>query len=251
MAKKTSISLNTLDTRAPKSWDKEKTKGKTHALLEELSELQNLLFAEAKHSLLILIQGMDASGKDGVIRDIFSCVNPMGIQVKSWKAPTDEEKAHDFLWRIHAHCPAKGMLQIHNRSHYEDVLVTRVHGWINDQTAQKRMLAINQFESMLKEHNNTTILKFYLHVSHEEQISRLKERMEIPEKMWKYNANDLTESERWPEYMRYYEEVFATCQTIPWNIIPSDQNWYKNFLIADKVVSTLKGFKMKFPGMKK
>ena len=249
---KNKLILSQIDTRAPKSWDKEKTKNKTKALLEELNQLQNLLFAEGKHALLVIIQGMDASGKDGIIRDVFTSVNPMGVNVKSWKAPTTEELAHDFLWRIHQHTPAKGMIHIHNRSHYEDVLVTRVHHWIDEATAKKRMNAINQFEHILKENNHTTILKFYLHVSHDEQLSRLKERMEIQEKMWKYNENDLKESELWDTYMSYYEECFSSCQSsAPWHIIPADQNWYKNYLIAEKLVSTLKSFKMKYPGFKK
>jgi PPK2 family polyphosphate:nucleotide phosphotransferase len=251
MAKQNNILLSQLDTRAPKGLDKEKTKQKMHAMLGEINGLQNLLFAENKHSLLVIIQGMDASGKDGVIRDIFSYMNPMGIQVKSWKAPTDEEKSHDFLWRIHQHCPAKGMIQIHNRSHYEDVLITRVYEWIDDRTAMARMKAINQFESLLQEHNQTTILKFYLHISHDEQQERLKERMQIPEKMWKYNADDLKESEKWDIYMKYYEDIFNQCNQYPWQIIPADQNWYKNYLIAEKLLATLKSFKMKFPGLKK
>ncbi|TXI80884.1 MAG: polyphosphate kinase [Crocinitomicaceae bacterium] len=248
---KKNITLSGLDSRAPKNWDEEKTKLKTKALLEELNQLQNLLYAEGKHSLLVLIQGMDASGKDGAIKDIFTSVNPMGVSVKSWKVPTTEEAAHDFLWRIHKHTPAKGMIAIHNRSHYEDVLVTRVHQWIDDTTAKKRMTAINQFEHLLKENNNTTILKFYLHVSQEEQLSRLKERMEIPEKMWKYNENDIKESALWDTYMKYYEHCFEQCNSTAWHIIPADQNWYKNYLIAETLVRTLKSFKMKFPGMKK
>jgi PPK2 family polyphosphate:nucleotide phosphotransferase len=245
------IILSQCDTRAPKSLDKEKTKNKTKALLEELDGLQNLLFAEAKHSLLVIIQGMDASGKDGLIKDVFTFMNPMGVQVKSWKAPTPEELSHDFLWRIHQHTPAKGMIQIHNRSHYEDILITRVHNWCDDTTAKKRMKAINNFESLITENNDTTILKFYLNISHEEQVARLKERMEIQEKMWKYNENDLKESELWPTYMKYYQEAFDNCNSIPWNIIPADQNWFKNYLIAEKLVSTLKSFKMKYPGLKK
>ncbi len=245
------VVLSNMDTRAPKSLDKEKTKSKTKALLEELDGLQNLLFAEAKHSILVLIQGMDASGKDGLIKDVFTHMNPMGVQVKSWKAPTPEELSHDFLWRIHKHTPAKGMIQIHNRSHYEDILVTRVHKWINDDTAQKRIKAINNFEELLIENNQTTILKFYLHISHEEQKQRLEERMHIQEKMWKYNENDLKESALWDTYRFYYEAAINECNNVPWYIIPSDQNWYKNYLIAEKLVSTLKSFNMKFPGLKK
>ena len=243
--------LSTLSTRAAKNVDKDKTKNKTNELLQELEILQNVLYAESKHSLLVIIQGMDASGKDGLIKDVFTYVNPQGVQVKSWKAPTEEELAHDFLWRIHQHTPAKGMIQIHNRSHYEDILITRVHGWIDDATAKKRIQAINDFERMLSENANTTLLKLYLHISKEEQHQRLTERMEIPEKMWKYNANDLKESELWDSYMKYYQLAFDACNKTPWHIIPSDQNWYKNYLVAELLVNTLKSFNMKFPGMKK
>ena len=245
------IVLKKLATRAPKGLDKEKTKKLTKTMLEEIDNLQNLMYAENKHSLLVIIQGMDASGKDGLIKDVFTAVNPQGIMVKSWKAPTSEELAHDFLWRIHQYVPVKGMIYVHNRSHYEDVLITRVHGWIDELTAKKRFEAINHFESMLTANNNTTILKFYLHISHEEQLLRLEERMQIPEKMWKYNENDLKESELWDTYMNYYEDAFVNCNRIPWHIIPADQNWYKNYLVAKKISETLKSFKMNFPGLKK
>ncbi|MBL7764945.1 MAG: polyphosphate kinase [Chitinophagaceae bacterium] len=245
------ITLSKIDTRAPKGLDKEKTKHKTNAILSQLEELQNLLFAEGKHSLLVIIQGMDASGKDGLIKDVFTSMNPMGVQVKSWKAPTAEELSHDFLWRIHQHTPSKGMIQIHNRSHYEDVLITRVHQWIDDKTAKKRFAAINQFEQLLTEHNHTTVLKFYLHISREEQLQRLNERMQVKEKMWKYNENDLKESELWDDYMKYSDQAFNNCNEVPWHIIPSDQNWYKNYLVANTILETLQSFNMKFPGMKK
>lgn len=251
MAVTSNISLSKIDTRAPKSLDKDKIKAKTRAITQELSDLQNMLYAESKHSLLILIQGMDAAGKDGLVRDVFTTMNPMGIQVKSWKAPTAEELSHDFLWRIHQHTPAKGMIQIHNRSHYEDILITRVHNMIDDSIAKKRIKAINNFEELLAEHNNTTTLKFYLHISPEEQQLRLNERMQVPEKMWKYNANDIEESKFWKVYMKYYEECFAHCNKVAWNIIPADQNWYKSYLVAQKVHETLLNFKMQFPGLKK
>src|SRR6185295_10058263 len=156
------ISLKDIDTRAPKQLDKEKTKKETGEILEELDELQNLLYAESKHSLLIIIQAMDAGGKDGVIRNVFGKLNPQGVTVKSFKTPTAEELAHDFLWRVHSHVPGKGMIQIFNRSHYEDIVITRVHKWCDDKTAKKRMKAINNFEQLLQEHNNTRVLKFYL-----------------------------------------------------------------------------------------
>ena len=169
----------------------------------------------------------------------------------SFKEPTQEELSHDFLWRVHQHAPAKGMIHIFNRSHYEEVLVTRVHGLVDDSTARKAMKAINDFEQLLTEHNNTHILKFYLHISHEEQQKRLEERIEDPQKMWKYNANDFLESNLWNKYMKYYEEVFKHCSEIPWHIVPADQNWYKSWYVADVIRKTLKDLHMKFPGMKK
>ena len=245
------ISLKNIDTRAPKQLDKEKTKKETAEILAKLDELQNLLYAEAQHSLLVIIQGMDASGKDGVIRNVFGKLNPQGVEVKSFKVPTAEETAHDFLWRVHQHVPSKGIIQIFNRSHYEDVLVTRVHKWIDDQTARKRMEAINEFENLLQEHNNTAILKFFLHVSQEEQLKRLNERIRDPKKQWKYNENDFSESRLWDVYMAMYEDCFEYCDHIPWNIIPADQNWYKEYTIGTKVLETLKSLDMKYPGIKK
>lgn len=244
------LRLSETSTRAPKDFDKEKTKQKVAELTAELEDLQNLLFAEGKHSLLIVIQGLDASGKDGAIRNVFSHVNPMGVQVKSFKVPTAEELSHDFLWRVHQHVPAKGMMQIFNRSHYEDVLVTRVHGIIDDETAQARMKAINHFEKLITVHNNTTILKFYLHVSQKEQQERLNERLSDPTKQWKYNANDFSEAARWDDYMKAYEDCFENCSEIPWIIVPADQNWYKEFIIASTLVNTLKGFNMTYPSLK-
>jgi PPK2 family polyphosphate:nucleotide phosphotransferase len=245
------IQLSKIDTRAPKDMDKQATKEKTARLVDALDDLQNLLYAEGKHSLLVLIQGMDASGKDGVIRNVFGSMNPMGVEAKSWKAPTEEELAHDFLWRIHKHSPAKGMVQLFNRSHYEDILVTRVHNWCDDKTARKRMKAINDFEKMLQDHNNTHILKFYLHISKEEQKQRLDERMSDPAKMWKYNAKDYDESKLWDDYMRMYEECFENCNDPEWIIVPADQNWYKEYLVTVAVHTLLTNLNMQFPGLKK
>jgi PPK2 family polyphosphate:nucleotide phosphotransferase len=243
--------LADISTRAPKDFDKVTTKEKTALLLQELDELQNLLFAEAKHSVLVVIQGMDASGKDGAIKNVFGTLNPQGVAVKSYKAPTQEELSHDFLWRIHQHAPAKGMIQVFNRSHYEDVLITRVHKWCDDETAIKRFEAINQFETLLLEHNDTQILKFYLHVSQEKQQERLNERIDDPRKQWKYNANDFNEAKLWDDYMKMYEECFENCNKIPWIIIPADHNWYKEYFIADTLLQTLSSLKMKYPGLKK
>jgi PPK2 family polyphosphate:nucleotide phosphotransferase len=245
------IKLNDIDTRAPKGIKKEATKEALQAILAELDELQNLLFAENKHSILVVIQGMDASGKDGLIRDVFTTMNPQGVTVTSYKEPTPEELSHDFLWRIHKNAPAKRMIRIFNRSHYEDIIVTRVHGLIDDGTAKKRMEAINGFERLITTHNDTHILKFYLHVSQKEQLKRLEERLQEPRKMWKYNAVDFNESKLWDRYMEYYEDAFEYCSDIPWHIIPADQNWYKSYLIAHILQQVLKKLDMKYPGVKK
>jgi PPK2 family polyphosphate:nucleotide phosphotransferase len=245
------IKLKEISTRAPKELDKTQTKEKTKKILDELNELQNLLYAEHKHSILIVIQGMDGSGKDGVIRNVFGELNPQGVTVKSFKVPTEEEYAHDFLWRIHAAAPGKGMIQIFNRSHYEDILVTRVHKWCDDKTAGMRMKAINDFEELLQQHNDTHILKFYLHISVEEQQERLKERLQDPSKMWKYNEKDFDEAKLWDIYMNMYEECFENCNNVPWTIVPADQNWYKEYLIASQLYELLKNLNMRYPGLKK
>ena len=245
------IKLDKIDTRAPKEWDKKETKEATDKILLELDDLQNLLFAENKHSILIVIQGMDASGKDGLIRDVMGNMNPQGVMVKSYKAPTPEELSHDFLWRIHQHAPARGMIQIFNRSHYEDILITRVHKWCDDATAKKRMKAINDFEHLLQEHNNTHILKFYLHISREEQQLRLAERLRAPSKMWKYNEKDFEEAKLWNIYQEMFEDCFAHCDKPEWMIVPSDQNWYKEHLVAKALRDLLKGLDMQYPGIKK
>lgn len=236
-----------VSTRAPEELEKDKVKKERDLILQQLNELQNLLYAESKHSVLIVLQGMDAAGKDGLIRDVFTSMNPQGVQVKSFKAPTADELGHDFLWRVHHHTPAKGMIRIFNRSHYEDVLITRVHGWCDDQTAHARFEAINNFERLLVQHNNTTILKFYLHISAQEQQERLQERLHRPEKAWKYNKKDFDEALLWDRYMTMYEDVFAHCSDVPWHIIPSDQNWYKEYLVAKELSKALQGLNMQYP----
>jgi len=245
------IKLSNISTRAPKEFDKTTTKAELPALLEEVAELQNLLYASSTNSLLIVIQGMDASGKDGAIRNVFSSINPQGVVVYSYKVPTEEEAAHDFLWRIHKNAPRKGMISVFNRSHYEDILITRVHKWCDDETARRRIKAINDFEELLQEHNHTHILKFYLHISPEEQKERLEERLQDPAKMWKYNEKDFEEAKLWDIYMDMYEDCFNECKNPPWTIVPADQNWYKEFVIASALRDLLKGLDMQFPGLKK
>lgn len=245
------IVLSKISTRAPEELVKEEAKEKTANLVTELRELQNLLYAENKHSVLVVLQGMDGSGKDGVIRNVLGNMNPQGVTVTPFKAPTSVELSHDFLWRVHQHAPAKGMLQVFNRSHYEDILITRVKKWCDDSTAQKRMKAINNFEMLLQDHNNTHILKFYLHISPDEQHERLSERKKDPAKMWKYNENDFLEAKLWDEYMAMYEDCFEHCNNPPWIIVPADQNWYKENVIATHLNGLLKKLKMRYPSLKK
>ncbi len=241
--------LSEISTKAPDQFDKKETKKETEELLEELDRLQYLLYAEAKHAVLVILQGPDASGKDGAIRKVFGQLNPQGVRVYSFKEPSPAELAHDFLWRVHQQTPPKGVIQIFNRSHYEDVLITRVHKLCDERTAHLRFNAINNFEEMLSLHNSTQILKFYLHISREEQQERLKERLEDPTKHWKYDRKDFTESNNWDEYRKMYEDVFRYCTAIPWTIVPADQNWYKEYVITKTVVHTLKALDMNFPSL--
>lgn len=242
--------LSKISNTAPKSFNKEKTKAETLKLKLKLEELQNLLYAESRHSLLVVLQGMDASGKDGAVKNVFDRINPMGCRVIPFKKPSELEMKHDFLWRIHQYVPEKGMLHIFNRSHYEDVLIQRVHKWVDEKTIRQRFTHINNFEKLLTD-SGTTILKFYLHVSKEEQLQRLKERLSDETKMWKYNEADLKERAFWNQYQEAYEDVFQYCSSpVKWHIIPADQNWYKEYLIAKTVVEALESLKMKFPGFK-
>ena len=244
------IDLSQIPTRAPQHLNKEETKTQLQQIYKQLDELQNLLFAEKKNSVLVVIQGLDASGKDGAIKNVFGKLNPQGLSVKSFKAPTAEELAHDFLWRVHQHTPAKGMIQVFNRSHYEEVLITRVHKWIDDDLAHKKMKAINDFETLLVEHNQTTILKFYLHVSEEEQQQRLQERITDITKQWKYDENDFKEAALRSEYLKAYHDCFKHCDKVPWTIVPADQNWYKEFVLASTLLDTLQRLKMQYHDFK-
>ncbi|MFY0252707.1 PPK2 family polyphosphate kinase [Chitinophaga sp. 30R24] len=245
------IKLSDISTSAPKKLDKDKVKHETLEILDELNELQNLLYAAHKHSILLVVQGMDASGKDGLIKNVTGTLNPQGCTVHSFKTPSEVESDHDFLWRIHLHAPPKGMIQVFNRSHYEDILIQRVHKWIDEKMVYKRMEAINDFEKLLTVHNNTHIIKCYLHVSREAQQQRLVERTEDPRKMWKYNKKDLAEAKLWDAYMEAYEDAINHCNDVPWLIVPADQNWYKEYLVALTLRDTLKSLKMKYPRLEK
>lgn len=243
------IKLSEISTKAPERFNKKQVKKELQQLKYELGQLQNLMFAEGKRSLLIIIQGMDASGKDGAVKNVFEAVNPMGCRVIAFKEPSALELKHDFLWRIHQAVPEKGNIHIFNRSHYEDVTIQRVHKMIDHKTLKQRYEHINNFEWLLSE-SDTTILKFYLHISKEEQLERLQERIKDPEKMWKHNDRDMKEREFWDEYMLAYEDAFRYCsEHVKWDIVPADQNWFKEYFIAKKTVEALKSLKMKFPGL--
>lgn len=240
------IKLSKISTRAPKGAQKEEYEERTIELYKKIGRLQHILYAEKKHSVLIIFQGMDASGKDGATKNVFSETSPQGIYVEAFKKPTEEEMNHDFLWRIHRFAPEKGFIQIFNRSHYEDILVQRVHKWIDEDRVAKRMQAINAFEQLLKFDNNTTIIKFYMHISKAKQLEELKERLEEPDKNWKHNPSDWEERKHWDEYIKAYEYAFNNSE-IPWHIVPVDQRWYRNYFIADVIVTELEKLNMQLP----
>jgi PPK2 family polyphosphate:nucleotide phosphotransferase len=215
---------------------------------ERLVELQELLYAEAKHAVLIVFQAMDAGGKDGAIEHVFRGVNPQGCQVTSFKAPSSLERSHDFLWRHHAAMPAKGMIGIHNRSHYEAVLIERVKGIAPASVWKKRYDHINAVEKMLAE-EGTTIIKFFLHISKEEQKERLESRLKEPHKKWKFNPADLEERARWDDYMKAFDDVVEETSTdyAPWHVVPSDRKWFRNWVLSDVIVRTLESLDMEWP----
>jgi PPK2 family polyphosphate:nucleotide phosphotransferase len=215
---------------------------------KELVELQELLYAEAKHAVLIILQAMDTGGKDGVIAHVLGGVNPQGCIVTPFKVPTPEELAHDYLWRVHKVVPAKRMIGIFNRSHYEDVLVVRVHSLVPQETWRPRYEQINQFEKHLVE-NGVTILKFFLHISKTEQKARLQERIDEPAKRWKFAVGDLNERALWDDYMTAYEDVISLTSTAwaPWYVVPADHNWYRNLVVGRVIVETLRGLNMEYP----
>lgn len=214
----------------------------------ELAALQEQLYAEGKHRLLIVLQAMDTGGKDGVIRAVFEGVNPQGVKVASFKVPTPVELSHDYLWRVHQQTPGKGEMVIFNRSHYEDVLVVRVHQLVPEEVWSRRYQHIREFERLLAD-EGTTVLKFYLHIDLQEQAQRFLARVEDPTKQWKFNPGDLDERDRWEEYMKAYEDMLNQTSTdwAPWYIIPANKKWYRNWLISKIVIKTLKDLDMRYP----
>jgi PPK2 family polyphosphate:nucleotide phosphotransferase len=240
------MKLSDRPTEAP--GDKEKTQERTAKLVDRIGELQELLYAEHRHKVLIVLQGMDTSGKDGTVRKVLRETSPQGVRVVSFKKPTETELDRDYLWRVHAQVPGRGELVVFNRSHYEDVLVVRVHSLVPKSVWKKRFGQINDFERMLAD-EGTTILKFFLHISPDEQRERLQARLDDPTKRWKFEHGDLAERKLWDDYMRAYEDVLDKTSTdyAPWTVVPADRKFMRDFLVAGAVVKALEKLKMKYP----
>ncbi len=217
-------------------------------LNERLGDLQQMLYAESKHKVLVVLQGMDTSGKDGTIKHVFHTINPLGVRVANFKRPNDVELAHDYLWRVHEHAPRNGRITIFNRSHYEDVLVVRVNDLVAEQVWQRRFEHIRGFEQMLAD-EGTTIIKLFLHISKDEQRARLQERLDNPAKHWKFEHGDVTERAHWDAYTEAYEQAISETSTTdaPWYIIPSDRKWYRNLVVSTLLIEKLEALDMRYP----
>lgn len=243
----TEVDLKDYDPRHAGGLDKEQSQAEFPALAQQIDDLQELLYAAGTHSLLVVFQGMDTSGKDGSIRSVFSQVDPLGSLTSSFKVPTAEELGHDFLWRIHRQTPGKGQIGIFNRSHYEDVLIVRVHNLVPQPVWEKRYDLINSFEQLLVE-SNTIVLKFFLHISKKEQEERLLEREEDVSKAWKLAVGDWKERTFWDDYQAAYADALGRCSTAhaPWHIVPADRKWYRNTAIATTIIEALQPYKQQW-----
>ncbi len=245
-----SVNLNKWDPVDKSAFTGSKARGqaKLLRLTARLEKLQEMLYAEHKHKLLIILQGMDTSGKDGVIRKVFEGVNPQGVQVASFKQPTPIELDHDYLWRAHQRVPVNGEITIFNRSYYEDVLAVRVHNLVPPKIWHQRYDQINDFENMMVE-EGLTILKFFLYIDPTEQKKRLQDRLDEPDKRWKFNLGDLKERDLWPEYTKAFETMLSKTSTsyAPWYVVPANSKWYRDLVIAMLLVETLRGLKMHYP----
>ena len=244
------VDLAAIDAGDTSAWPPGKRKAgpALEALRSELERLQELFYADGRRGLLVILQGMDTCGKDGTIRHVFEGVNPQGVRVSSFKRPTPEESRHDFLWRVHLQAPAKGEIVIFNRSHYEDVLIARVHGLVPPAVWSRRFASINSFERELVD-EGVSILKFYLHISREEQRRRLRDRIADRTKRWKLNAADFHERRFWDDYLLAYEETLRRTSTrwAPWYLVPSDHKWYRNLAVSTILVGELRGMKLRYP----
>lgn len=230
------------------SGDKAKDVADTQALADELDALQNMFYADKRFKLLVVLQGTDTSGKDGTVRGIFNRTSPLGVHTVGWRAPNEEERAHDYLWRIHRNLPGAGEMMIFNRSHYEDVLVPPVNGWITPAQTAQRYAQINDFERMLTE-TGTVILKFMLHISSDEQKQRLQERINDPTKHWKFSLGDLDARKRWKDYQKAYEALLNATSTTwaPWTVVPANSKTHRNLMVATLVCEALRKLKLRFP----
>lgn len=246
--KKFSLKNYNANDKSERTGDKAQDALELEKLATEINALQDILYAQANHKILLVIQGMDASGKDGTVNHVFSECDPLGIRLASFKAPTPEELAHDYLWRVHAQVPQKGEIVIFNRSHYEDVLIVKVHDWIDETECERRYAQINDFERMLTE-TGTVIIKCYLHISKEEQKQRMLERLNDPTKTWKFNPNDLKERDLWDKYMQAYENAMRATSTeyAPWYVVPADSKTNRNLLISKLLLNTLKALNLEYP----
>ena len=244
------VDLSSIDTRGTPGFDggKEEARRALADLTARLAELQTLLFAQGRHRLLVVLQALDTGGKDGTIRAVFSPVNPQGVKVASFTRPTPIELAHDYLWRVHSEVPGNGEIVVFNRSHYEDVLVVRVHGLVPEEVWARRYDHINAFERLLAD-EGTTIVKFYLHISKDEQKERLQARLDDPDKHWKFDTGDLAERARWHDYTAAFEAVLerTSTESAPWYVVPADLKWYRNVVVARTLVDTLEGLGMEYP----
>ncbi|HXS37479.1 MAG TPA: PPK2 family polyphosphate kinase [Flavipsychrobacter sp.] len=244
------IELSSISTLPKKKANKEKAAAEINRLTEKLVDIQDKLYAQKKYSILIILQGMDTSGKDSAVKHVFSGVNPAGCNVTSFKIPSLEEASHHFLWRVSKECPAKGMIHIFNRSHYEEIIMPRVNHSLKDEALKGRCEEINMFEKGLMD-DNTIIFKFYLHISHKEQLQRLKARETEPKKQWKFQKEDVIDIEKQSQYKHAYEFVFKHCSNpSPWIIIPSDKKWYKNHCILKSIVERLEKYDINYPKLK-
>ncbi|MDC8757787.1 PPK2 family polyphosphate kinase [Janthinobacterium fluminis] len=220
----------------------------TLALTAQIAELQSMLYAQRRQKVLLVLQGMDTSGKDGTVQAMFSNINPMGIRAVAFKGPSDIELAHDYLWRVHQQVPARGEIAIFNRSHYEDVLITRVQKWIDEKESQRRYAQIRDFERMLAE-TGTVIVKVFLHISKEEQRERLQERLDDPDRQWKFDPNDLAQRKLWDDYQRAYELAIqeTDCGHAPWYVVPADSKTQRNLVVASLLLETMQDMQLAFP----
>ena len=241
-----SIDLSSIPTRAPEDLDRDRAEQETRERVARIGELMQKLKAGQEYAVLIVLQGMDAAGKDGAMRNVFADVPPYALRTVPFGKPTEEEFAHDFLWRVHKEVPARGEMVIFNRSHYEDVLIQRVYGWITEEQVRQRMASINAFERLLQQDNNTLILKFYLHISKEQQKEELLERVNEREKFYKHKDGDWREREHWDEYRQVYQDAIAGSE-IPWHIVGTDQRWYRDYQMTRIIVEALEGLQMEWP----